>query len=144
MIVVADTCAVLAAYDEDNPDSDGCAHALGAAGLVVVSPLVVAELDHMGTRLFGRAAARSILADLRSRARILRAVVPEVGPEVLDRAEVIRDRYCDLDLDLADAVNVVLADVYSTEMILTTDRRDFRAVRPLGKFKAFKLLPDDA
>ncbi|GAA0923364.1 hypothetical protein [Streptomyces thermoalcalitolerans] len=54
MIVATGTCAFLAAYDEDNPDSDGCAHALGAAAdLVVVPPLVVAGLDPMGTRLFG-------------------------------------------------------------------------------------------
>ncbi|MDN5381186.1 MULTISPECIES: hypothetical protein [Streptomyces] len=68
----------------------------------------------------------------------------EAGPEVLDRAEAVRDRHCDLDPDLTDAVDVVLADVHSTEAVLTTDRKDFRAMRPLGRVKAFGPLPGDS
>jgi len=45
--------------------------------------------------------------------------------------------------DLADAVNVALASDYDTDAILTPDRRDFPAVRPLGRHKAFRVLPDD-
>ncbi|MGX1368580.1 putative nucleic acid-binding protein [Streptomyces canus] len=48
-----------------------------------------------------------------------------------------------MNLDLADAVNVALAADYDTDAILTLDRRDFRAVRPLGRHKAFRVLPDD-
>ncbi|MFD3657369.1 hypothetical protein [Streptomyces sp. NPDC058620] len=40
-------------------------------------------------------------------------------------------------------MNAVLAEAYETEYILTLDRRDFRAVRPLTGHKAFRLLPDD-
>ena len=58
-------------------------------------------------------------------------------------AQSVRVRYGALDLDLADAVNVALAADYDTETILTLDRRDFRAVRPLGRHKAFRVLPDD-
>lgn len=39
--------------------------------------------------------------------------------------------------------NVALASGYDTDAILTLDRRDFRAVRPLGRHKAFRVLPDD-
>jgi hypothetical protein len=35
-------------------------------------------------------------------------------------------------LDLTDAVNVALASDFDTDAILTLDRRDFRAVRPLA------------
>jgi predicted nucleic acid-binding protein len=48
-----------------------------------------------------------------------------------------------LELDLADAVNVALAEEYETDVVLTLDRRDFRAVLPLTGHKAFRVLPDD-
>jgi len=48
-----------------------------------------------------------------------------------------------LDLDLADGVNVALAAEYRTCGVLTLDRRDFRAIRPLTPYPAFQLLPDD-
>jgi predicted nucleic acid-binding protein len=57
-------------------------------------------------------------------------------------AQAVRVRYGALDLDLADAVNAALAADFDTDAILTLDRRDFRAVRPLGHQKAFRLLPD--
>jgi hypothetical protein len=40
-------------------------------------------------------------------------------------------------------VNVVLAERYETDSILTLDRRDFRVMRPLTGHAAFRLLPDD-
>lgn len=144
MILIADTCAVIAAYDADHPDTDGCEHALNQASLVVVSPLVLAEIDHVGTVRLGRENARFVLGDIRRNARVLRYVIPEITSDVLDQAEGVRDRYAALDLDLADAVNAVLAAEYRTDAILTTDRRDLRAIRPLTPHKAFRLLPDDA
>lgn len=32
---------------------------------------------------------------------------------------------------------------YDTDAILTLGRHDFRALRPLGRHKAFRVLPDD-
>jgi hypothetical protein len=52
-------------------------------------------------------------------------------------------RYASLDLDLADAVNVALAAQYRSDAVLTLDRRDFRAIRPLTPHKRFRILPDD-
>jgi uncharacterized protein len=40
-------------------------------------------------------------------------------------------------------VNVALADEYKTDCVLTVDHRDFRAVRPLSTYTAFRLLPAD-
>ena len=40
-------------------------------------------------------------------------------------------------------VNVALAARYQTDTVLTLDRRDFRALRPLSRHPAFRLLPDD-
>ncbi|MER6135201.1 hypothetical protein [Streptomyces sp. NPDC001815] len=70
-------------------------------------------------------------------------VLPEITQDHLGAAQSVRVRYGALDLDLAAAVNVALAADYDTDAILTLARRDFRAVRPLGRHKAFRVMPDD-
>lgn len=72
-----------------------------------------------------------------------RVVLPQITEDHLGAAQSLRIRHRALNLDLADAVNVALAADYDTDAILTLDRRDFRAVRPLGCHKAFRVLPDD-
>ena len=72
-----------------------------------------------------------------------RVIVPEVTEDHLGAGQSLRARYAGLNLDLADAVNVALAADYDTDAILTLGRRDFRALRPLGRHKAFRVLPDD-
>ena len=44
---------------------------------------------------------------------------------------------------LADAMNVVLAREFRTDVIATLDHRHFRVIRPLTPHSAFRLLPDD-
>ncbi|MGZ0150447.1 hypothetical protein ACXJJ3_25540 [Kribbella sp. WER1] len=73
----------------------------------------------------------------------MRFQVPDIGAETLATALTVIHRYADLDLDLADAVTVVLAADYRTDVVLTLDRRDFRAVRPLTPHSSFRLFPDD-
>lgn len=114
-----------------------------AAGLLVMSPLLLAEIDHVATREIGRGAALSAVDDIRHWVRRGRVVLPEITEDHLGVAQSVRARYRDLDLDLADAVNVALAADHDTDAVLTLDRRDFRAVRPLGRHKAFRVLPDD-
>jgi predicted nucleic acid-binding protein len=46
-------------------------------------------------------------------------------------------------IGLADAMNVVLAREFRTDVIATLDRRHFRMLRPMTKHDAFRLLPDD-
>lgn len=43
--------------------------------------------------------------------------------------------YADLNIGLTDAMNVVLADRFGTDRILTLDQRHFRVVRPLSTRK---------
>lgn len=73
----------------------------------------------------------------------MRVLVPEVSAAELRAARTAQDRYTELRLDLADSLNVVPAEQYETDTVLTLDRRDFRAVRPLMGHIAFRLLPDD-
>lgn len=143
IIVVADTSGLLAALDSTHPEHQGASEALMTAGLLVMSPLLLAEIDHVATRELGRDAAVSAVDDIRRWMRVSRVVVPEITEAHLGTAQSLRARYGSLDLDLADAVNVALAADYDTDAVLTLDRRDFRAVRPLGRHKSFRLLPDD-
>lgn len=143
IIVVADTSGLLAALDATHPEHGASNEAITTAGLLVMSPLLLAELDHVATRELGREAALSAIDDIRRWMRRGRVVAPEITDDHLAAAQSLRRRYHALDLDLADAVNVALAADYDTDAILTLDRRDFRAVRPLGRHKAFRVLPDD-
>ncbi|MFD8674121.1 PIN domain-containing protein [Streptomyces seoulensis] len=143
IIVIADTSGLLAALDSAHPEHRASNEAITTAGLLVMSPLLLAEIDHVATRELGRDAALSAVDDIRHWMRRGRIVVPEITEDHLGAAQFVRARYHDLDLGLADAANVALAADYDTDAVLTLDRHDFRAVRPLGRHKAFRVLPDD-
>ncbi|MEY9965700.1 putative nucleic acid-binding protein [Streptacidiphilus sp. MAP12-16] len=143
IIVVADTSGLLAALDSTHLEHGAANEAIMAAGLLVMSPLLLAEIDHVATRELGREAAISAVDDIRRWMGRGRVVVPEITEDHLGAAQSVRARHAALNLDLADAVNVALASDYDTDAILTLDRRDFRALRPLSRHKAFRLLPDD-
>jgi predicted nucleic acid-binding protein len=144
IVVVADTSGLLAALDATHPDGGAARGVLDEAGTLIVSPVLLAELDHVGARVLGRVAAVEAIDDLRRWARAGRVLLPEITAEVLDVAQALRVQYADLKLDLVDAVNVVLAARYQTSVILTLDHRDYRAIKPLSAHEAFLLLPDDA
>ncbi len=143
MIVVADTSGIIAASDRSARESAVCREVLQEAGTVIVSPLVLTEVDHLAKARFGSRARTSIIDFILAQARQLRFQVPDTSLEILDTARMVQQQYASLDLDLADAVNVALAARYRTDTLLTLDRRDFRAMRPLTPHKRFRLLPDD-
>ena len=143
MIVVADTSGIIAASDRNARESAACLEVLQEAGTVIISPLVLTEVDHLANTRFGSRARTSIIDFILAQARQLRFQIPATGLEILDTARLVQQQYADLDLDLADAVNVALAAQYRTDAVLTLDRRDFRAMRPLTPHKWFRLLPDD-
>lgn len=143
MIVVADTSGIIAAFDRNAPEGPTCRKLLQEAGTVILSPLVLAEVDHLARARLGSAARTTILDLMLTQVRRMRFQVPDIGAETLATAVAVISRYADLDLDLADAVSVALAADYRTDAVLTLDRRDFRAVRPLTPHAAFRLLPDD-
>ncbi len=143
MIVIGDTSGLVSALNADDPGQAAARSALKQASATVVSPLVIAEIEHIMTRNIGRNAAHDAIDWLLAQERSTRILVPESGARILRRARIIQGRYAPLRLDLADSVNVVLAADYETDCILTLDRRDFRAIRPLTHHPAFRLLPDD-
>ena len=143
MIVVADTSGIIAASDRNARESAACREILQQAGTVIISPFVLTEVDHLAKARFGSLARIGIMDFVIAQARQTRFQIPETGIEILDTARLVQKQYTSPDLDLADAVNVGLAAQYRTDALLTLDRRDFRAVRPLTPHKWFRLLPDD-
>ncbi|MFB7378894.1 PIN domain-containing protein [Kitasatospora purpeofusca] len=143
IVVVADTSGLLAALDRKHPIGPAAREVLDAAGMLVISPVLLSELDHMARKLLGPTASMVAIDDVRRRVRSGRAVLPEITADTLDAAQAVRARHLDLRLDLADAVNVALAADFRTDAILTLDQRDFRAIRPLTTHKSFRILPFD-
>ena len=143
MILVADTSGLIAASDKNAPESGDCQAVLAEAGTTLVSPLVLTEVDHLAKARFGSRARSSLIDFVIFQARRGRIQIPEITVDLLETARAVQRQYAGLDLDLADGVNVALAAEYRTCSVLTLDRRDFRAIRPLTPHPAFRLLPDD-
>lgn len=143
MIYIIDTSGVIEAFDRDSQQAKNCAAVLTSPSAGVLSPLVLAEVDHLARRRFGAAARRTILQTLADGIRASHFISPTLTGDLLDHAISVLDSYRDLDLDLADAVNVELARTYATPDILTLDQRDFRAIRPLTGHASFRILPAD-
>jgi len=139
-VILLDTSGLLAAIDSSQRLHAASAAALRAADPpYLLSPFVLAELDYLiSTRVSTRAAA-ALLGQVADGAYRLEAM----SPEDVGRATELIARYDDLELGLADASIVVLAERHRTADILTLDERHFRAVAgPAGR--PFRLLPADS
>ncbi|MCP2280049.1 type II toxin-antitoxin system VapC family toxin [Nocardia amikacinitolerans] len=143
MIVVADTSGILALFNRSDPDHFGARRAADSASALVISPLALTEVHHVASVRAGRQVADSILGLLADRVASSRITVANVGAVQLRTALGVRTKYDGLDLDMVDAMCVALACEFDTDAILTLDRRDFRALRPLDRYPAFRILPDD-
>lgn len=139
-MVICDTSGLLARYDPDDKAHDAARASVDeAAPPFVLSPLVLAELDHLLRRRHSPAAVRVVLDDL---------VGPGYEHPHLDEADLrhcldLDNKYADLGLGLADSSLVMLAQRYGTRDILTLDHRHFRALTAL-QGGSFTLWPADA
>lgn len=107
------------------------------AGELVVSAFTAAEADHLVLTRLGIDAELALIDDL-----TMTYVVEAPDAAGIKVARDLCARYRDLELGLADASMVVLAERWSTRAIATFDHRHFRAVVPL-QGGAFQLLPAD-
>lgn len=137
--MIVDTSFLLAAFVPDQRMHEACARALVSNRPLVVSPLVLAELDYLTARIAGVDAELAVLGELCSGAYEL----APFGLDDLERAGALVERYQDLPLGLTDASLVVLADRFGTDTIGTLDERRFRIVRSLAG-RPLRLLPADA
>lgn len=139
-VLVCDTSGVLAAIDDADPAHTRARAAVErSVGVLLLSPLVLAELDYLVRRRAGAAAARRLASDVAAGAWQL-APLTAADVSVCRRLD---EEYAGLGLGLADAHLVVLAAQHRTRNLLSLDERHLRAVRPLTG-GAFRLLPADA
>ena len=104
---------------------------------LALSPFVLAELDYLLMRHLGRQAQTALLNEVGRGAYRLE----QFSASDVSRAGEIIEEFADLEIGLADASIVVLAERYNTRDVLTLDRRHFRALR-IGR-KPFTVLPFD-
>ncbi|MFD3705898.1 type II toxin-antitoxin system VapC family toxin [Nocardia sp. NPDC058658] len=142
MIIVADTSGLLAAFDADQPEHEAARAVMDET--LLISPLVLTELDHLMQRNHGFVAAMQASEALLSRMIDGDYRLAEIKHVDLSTAQSVRAKYEGLRLDLADAVGVALAHKYHTDTIFTLDQRDFRNIEPLTPgSKAFRIVPYD-
>ena len=99
---------------------------------------VLAELDYLLMRHLGRRAQGALLEE------IARGAYRLEGFDAADvaRAKEVIEKYEDLDVGLADASLVVLAERHTISEVLTLDQRHFRALR-FARRRRFRILPFD-
>jgi uncharacterized protein len=135
-VAIVDSGALYAAIDLDDANHGPCARVLREPGLRLVIPaLVVAEVTYLvGTRLGPPTEARFLMSLAEYEVR---------GPEPDDweRISALVAKYRNLPLGGTDASVIVLADRLRTSLIITTDLRDFGAVRDAAGHP-FQLLPE--
>jgi len=138
-VILVDTSGLLSALDESQRYHHECATLLGEASPpLLLSPFVLAELDYLLVRHIGPRAQAALLEEVARGAYQLELF----GAADIARAEEVIERYADLEIGLADASIVVLAERHGVSQVLTLDQRHFRALR-IERRKRFKVLPFD-
>jgi len=131
-MILLDTSGLLSAIDASLPALSK------AAPPLLLSPFVLAELDHLLSRHVASAAQTALLDEV---ARGAYQLEPFDGADVAAARDMFV-RYPKLQIGLAGASLVILAERHRTRDILTLDERHFRALRARGR-KGFRLLPLD-
>lgn len=139
-MIVADTSAILATIDPDATEHGACVGILPYLQRpMMVSHMVVAEVDYLLTTRFGISTANRFLADVARGAWEL----VDSGAEDINDVVTVNTRYQALRLGATDCLNIVLAARHDTTVLFTLDHRHYRAVTPLHGSEAFTLLPAD-
>ena len=139
-MILLDTSGLLAAIDGGQRHHAAAARSLRAARPpLLLSPFVLAELDYLLATRTGLHAALALLGEV---ARGAYQLATFSADDVAATSKVI-ERYRSLELGLADASVVVLAERHRITDVLTLDERHFRAITP-ATGEAFRILPLDA
>lgn len=133
--LLLDTGALVCLLDRSQRDHDKCRSFFDAwEGPVISTEAVLTEATHLLGRVQG---GRQTCLDF-----VLGggAVLVPTTVAALRRARELLDQYADLPLDYAGASLIVLAEELGTDLIFTTDRRDFRVYRISGR-RRFRIVP---
>ena len=135
-----DTSGLLAALDASQRHHSAAVAALQAADPPwALSPFVLAELDYLLATRVGESAERALLSEVGRGVYRLESF----DPDDVAAAERVIAKYSALEIGLADASVVVLANRYGVRDLLTLDERHFRAIRG-PRSRPFRILPADS
>jgi hypothetical protein len=138
-VILLDTSGLLAALDASQRLHERAAASLAAARPpLLLSPFALAELDYLIASRVGATARASLLSEVERGAY---ALEPMAAADVANAHKIIQ-RFADLQISLADASIVVLAERHRVHEVLTLDERHFRVLT--ASKKPFRLLPADA
>ena len=135
-MIILDTSALYALLREEDVQCQPVFEAIRDEPVRVVSPYVVAELDHLFLTRYGVRQELQALEELACGEYEL----PVLGAVDLLACAGVVARYRDQGIGVTDASLVVLADRYGTDRICTLDRRHFSVLRTLDG-EPFTLLP---
>jgi uncharacterized protein len=139
-VIVLDTSGLLAAIDgSQRYHADAAAVIRASSGPLLLSPFVLAELDDL---LMAKVSQQAAVAFLDQVAAGAYRLEPMEADDIARASEIVL-QYRDLQLGLADASLVVLAERHGTLDVLTLDERHFRAIKGPGGHP-FRILPADA
>jgi uncharacterized protein len=133
--LLLDTGALVSLLDRSQIHHRRCAEFYnGWPGVVASTEAVLTEATHLLGRTPGgrEACIEFFLAG--------GATLVPSSLSTLQRCHVLLGKYADLPMDYADATIVVLAEELGTDLVFTTDRRDFEVYR-FGRDRPFQLLP---
>ncbi len=133
--LLLDTGALVSLLDRSQRHHELCARVFAQWERPIVSTeAVLTEATHL---LGGMRGGRQACVDFFLAGGAL--LVPATKTS-LRRARDLLKQYADLPMDYADATLVVLAEELGTNLVFTTDRRDFAVYRIDGK-RRFDVLP---
>jgi predicted nucleic acid-binding protein len=134
-VIVLDTSGIIAAYNRREAEHPAARDLLtGATEPLIVTPMVLAEVDYLASKYLGAAGALTLLSEIDRM-----ATVASFDNEDLRAAIALLTRYADLQIGLTDAANVIVAGRHKTTRLFSLDDH-YRAVRPQHGV-AFTLLP---
>ncbi|MFJ4797124.1 type II toxin-antitoxin system VapC family toxin [Kitasatospora purpeofusca] len=140
-VAVADTSVLLAAFNrKDDLHAQG-AQALSLARVLIVSPMVMTELDHLLTRRAGEGEAVNAITRPGALAGQGIVVFPPADRRLYTDAEQLLRQYRGHELGLADAVNAVLARRLQRPAILSFDHH-YRDVLAPPKWLRIEVFPE--
>jgi predicted nucleic acid-binding protein len=134
--LLLDTGALVSLLDRSQSAHAACASFFATwQGVAVSTEAVLAEATHLLGRVPG--GRQSCLDFFLSGGALL---VPTTASS-LRRCRQLLDEYADLPMDYADATLVTLAEELGSDLVFTTDRRDFSVYR-LPRRRRFRIVPD--
>ena len=139
--IIADTGGLLKALaraPDGEPSFPDYEEALTSASLIIVPALILAEVDYFLRE--DRAAMRKLVAEIFDPAT--RYEYERPVPSDIARGLELDAKFRDLKLGLVDGTVAAVAERRQVYRVLTSDRRDFGALRVGPRFaRALELLP---